>query len=87
MRNISRDFINKSIIFKSPQFHSRKGLPTRNNAITAYFSQLYQRQYRDEMAIPSISDIPPYVIRFQDVALHVLHEQVLLKRQQSRKYR
>ena len=63
-------------------FTLSKGLPTRHNAITAYFSRFYPHSEENDdlsWAQPtSLLNIQPYVISFCDIALYVLHEKVTL---------
>ena len=62
-----------------------KGLPTRQRAITAYFSRMYSQQHQKQQhqqqqlliqPTTPFFTIPPYVISFSDIALHVMHEKV-----------
>ena len=69
-----------------------KGLPTRQRAITAYFSRMYSQQHQKQQQqhqqqqhqqqqlliqpTTPFFTIPSYVISFSDIALHVMHEKV-----------
>lgn len=61
---------------------SSKASTSRNLAITSYFSHLFDNSFQESFkndvtwVPPPLHTIQPYMIRWKDVAIHVMHENV-----------